>query len=793
MVGLQYSPSPNVPLGVEHLQMLGVKYYMALNTSLQEQAAKDPYLKLIATLGPYSVSYSGSSTGPQGTQQQYWKFYLVLGSPRAHPLANQPVVMRGINNTSQPRWLQVMEPWYLDPSAWDVYIAAAGPSNWKRVPYGATNLPATPEPPTQVSGVLERNASISFDVSRTGVPVVVTVSYFPNWQAHGAKGPYRVSPNLMVVVPTSHHVVLYYGTTPVDYEGWGLTLLGLLGLAWLIRSPRAKVAAVRWVGPGGRQGPFGGRNGGWAGASEGPSRPARPAEADGNGSGGEGGGEEGWVEASVGRVPAGVEAGEPAALPPASGPNVEGAGPPAPLLASLPEGGAMDKLDEVFKAYDIRGVVPDQLDAELARKVGAAFAAFAKAPRVLVGHDMRASGPELVEAFTEGAISAGVDVVQLGLISTDEMFYASGALGSPGAMFTASHNPARYNGIKLCLAGARPVGIESGLAEIRAWVEQGYPKPVPPERRGKVSHQDVLADYAAKVRSFVDLAALKPLKVIADTANGMGGLVVPRVFEGLPFELEVLYPELDGNFPNHPADPIQPSNLRDLQARILETGADVGLAFDGDADRCFLVDDKAVPVSGSTTTAIVAKAMLERYPGSKILYNLICSKAVPEVIRENGGEPIMTRVGHSFIKQIMAGTGAVFGGEHSGHYYFRDNYRADSGSIAALVVLEVLSKAGVPLSELRKPFERYAMSGEINTEVKDPAGTVETVASHYAKEHPEAKQSRMDGVTVDFGDWWFNVRPSNTEPLVRLNVEAADEPSCKQHTEEVLSLIREHG
>jgi phosphomannomutase len=453
----------------------------------------------------------------------------------------------------------------------------------------------------------------------------------------------------------------------------------------------------------------------------------------------------------------------------------------------------MDKLDQVFKAYDIRGVVPDQLDAELARKGGAAFAAFAKAPRILVGHDMRPSGPELVAAFTEGATSAGVDVVQLGLISTDEMFYASGALDSPGAMFTASHNPARYNGIKLCLAGARPVGIESGLAEIRAWVEQGRPEPVPGQRRGKVSHQDVLADYAAKVRSFVDVAALKPLKVVADAANGMGGLVVPAVFKGLPFKLEVLYAELDGNFPNHPADPIQPANLRDLQARILETGADVGLAFDGDADRCFLVDDKAVPVSGSTTTAIVAKAMLERYPGSKILYNLICSKAVPEVIRENGGQPIMTRVGHSFIKQIMAETGAVFGGEHSGHYYFRDNYRADSGSIAALVVLEVLSKAGVPLSQLRKPFERYVMSGEINTVVKDPAATVESIAEQYAKEHPEAQQSRMDGVTVDFGDWWFNVRPSNTEPLVRLNVEAPDEPSCKQHTEEVLSLIREHG
>jgi phosphomannomutase len=292
------------------------------------------------------------------------------------------------------------------------------------------------------------------------------------------------------------------------------------------------------------------------------------------------------------------------------------------------------------------------------------------------------------------------------------------------------------------------------------------------------------------VRSFVDLSVLKPLRVVADTANGMGGLVVPAVFEGLPFELEMLYAELDGNFPNHPADPIQPENLRDLQAKVTETGADVGLAFDGDADRCFLVDDKSELVSGSTTTAIVAKAMLEKHPGSIVLHNLICSKAVDEVVRENGGIPQVTRVGHSFIKGIMAQTGAIFGGEHSGHYYFRDNYRADSGCIAALSVLEVISKAGVPLSELRVPFERYAQSGEINTEVKDPSGVVKSIAERFATSDPEAHQSNMDGLTVDFGSWWFNVRPSNTEPLVRLNVEAADKPSCHQHTQELLALIR---
>jgi len=451
----------------------------------------------------------------------------------------------------------------------------------------------------------------------------------------------------------------------------------------------------------------------------------------------------------------------------------------------------MGSLDDIFKAYDIRGVVPDQLNAELAKKIGTAFAVFANSASIVVGRDMRASGVELVAAFTEGATAAGVDVVLLGLTSSDELLYASGALGSPGVMFTASHNPARYNGIKLCLAGAKPVGVETGLVDIRDAIEVGDLPTVSESERGRVSHRDVLADYAAKVRSFVDRDALLPLRVIADTANGMGGLVVPAVFEGLPFDLEILYPELDGNFPNHPADPIQPANLVDLQAEILEKGADVGLAFDGDADRCFLVDDKAQPVSGSTTTAIVAKAILEKYPGSTILYNLICSKAVPEVIRENGGIPVMTRVGHSYIKALMAETGAAFGGEHSGHYYFRDNYRADSGSIAALMVLEVISKAGMPLSELRRPFDRYADSGEINTEVEgSPARVIDAVSEYFAAEQPEGNQSRLDGLTVDFGDWWFNVRPSNTEPLVRLNVEAADRASCDAHTEMVLSLIR---
>jgi phosphomannomutase len=444
-------------------------------------------------------------------------------------------------------------------------------------------------------------------------------------------------------------------------------------------------------------------------------------------------------------------------------------------------------LDGIFKAYDIRGTVPDQLNAGIARSIGVAFARFARARRILVGRDMRPSGVELTSAFAGGVTATGVDVVDLGLTSTDELYFASGSLDAPGAMFTASHNPAAYNGIKLCLAGAAPVGEESGLSEIKAMVAAGaQPAPGSP---GGVTTADVLEDYAAKVRSIIDTGALRPLSVVADTANGMGGLVVPRVFAPLPLHLDVLYGELDGSFPNHPADPIQPANLKDLQARILETGADIGLAFDGDADRCFLVDDQGEPVSGSTTTAIVAAAMLEKHPGATILYNLICSKAVPEIIEERGGTAIRTRVGHSFIKAVMASTGAVFGGEHSGHYYFRDNYRADSGCIAALVVLETLSRANQPLSELRRPFERYVDSGEINTEVADQGAVIERVGTHFGT-FQGATQDRMDGLTIDLGHWWFNLRPSNTEPLLRLNLEARTALECETHTAEVLGLIR---
>ncbi len=447
----------------------------------------------------------------------------------------------------------------------------------------------------------------------------------------------------------------------------------------------------------------------------------------------------------------------------------------------------MADLDAIFKAYDVRGLYPDQIDGEVSGRIGAAFAKLMQREHpdlgaVVVGHDMRPSGEELVPAFSDGVTSQGLDVVAIGLASTDMLYYASGSLGLPGAVFTASHNPAGYNGVKLCRPGAAPVGVESGLAEIKAMVQAGVE---PTGSVGRVETRSMLDDFSVHVRSFVDPEKLRPLKVVADTANGMGGLVVPGVFSPLPFELEILYPELDGTFPNHPADPIDVENLRDLRARVLETGADVGLAFDGDADRVFLVDEAAEPISGSITTAIVAAGMLDKHPGATVIHNLICSKVVPEIIEEHGGVAVRSRVGHSYIKQLMAETGAVFAGEHSGHYYFRDNYRADSGLIAALVILEQLCVAGTSMSELCAPYRRYAASGEINTTVADQQGVIEHVAVHYA----HADQDRLDGLTVDHGDWWFNLRPSNTEPLLRLNLEAATRGEVDARVAEVRAVM----
>jgi phosphomannomutase len=457
----------------------------------------------------------------------------------------------------------------------------------------------------------------------------------------------------------------------------------------------------------------------------------------------------------------------------------------------------MGSLSDVFKAYDIRGVVPDQLNADQFRAIGVAVARFAGAPRVLVARDMRESGVELSQAFADGVRSEGVAVVDLGLASTDLLYFAAGSLDAPGAMFTASHNPARYNGLKLCQSGARPIGRDTGLDTIQAtaeslldaWGADG-PPPLDPARLAPIEERSVLDAYADHVRSFVDVSSLRKLRVVADTANGMGGLVAPKVFEGLPFDVDILFPELDGNFPNHPADPIQPENLVALKAAVLAEGADVGLAFDGDADRVFLVDEQAEPVSGSLTTALVASSMLAKHPGATVLYNCICSRVVPEVIREQGGVGIRTKVGHSYIKQVMADTGAIFGGEHSGHYYFRDNYRADSGIIAAMVVLELLSVTGSPLSELLEPFRRYADSGEINTVVDDPPGAVAAMAAHVEEAGGAlGTTDYLDGLTVDRGDWWYNLRPSNTEPLLRLNVEAPDAAALAAHVAEVQADI----
>jgi phosphomannomutase len=441
-------------------------------------------------------------------------------------------------------------------------------------------------------------------------------------------------------------------------------------------------------------------------------------------------------------------------------------------------------LDRIFKAYDVRGVVPDDLDADTARRIGAAFATWSGASAILLGRDCRLSSPELAAAISAGATSVGVDVVDLGLASTDLLYFASGSQNLPGVMLTASHNPKQYNGLKFCLPGAKPVGEETGLHDIRAIVEAGdVPAAADP---GHVEPRDLLGAYVEHVLSFVDVEAMRPLKVVADTANGMGGLVVPPVMARLPVTLHHLFADLDGTFPNHPADPIDPENQRDLKASVLEHGADVGLAFDGDADRVFLIDEKAQDVSGSLLTALVAEAMLAKEPGAKIVHNLICSWTVPEVIREHGGIPVRTRVGHSFIKQVMAETGAIFGGEHSGHYYFRDNYRADSGLIAAVVAMQQLSRADVPLSELLAPLKRYSDSGEINSHVKDQAGKIEEIAAVLK----DGRQDRLDGLTVEFEDWWCNIRPSNTEPLLRLNVEARTPELLAEKTAEVLALIR---
>ena len=449
----------------------------------------------------------------------------------------------------------------------------------------------------------------------------------------------------------------------------------------------------------------------------------------------------------------------------------------------------MRDLSTIIKAYDVRGVVPDDFDAEIAYAIGGAFARVAKAQAsdvksIVLAYDMRPSSPELSQAFADGVLAQGLDVVFAGLGSTDMLYFASGHLDMPGAMFTASHNPAKYNGIKLCYAGAAPVGQDSGLREIRAMAEEGVPSY--DGARGTSSERDVLAEYAAYLNTLVPLGGSRRLKVVVDAGNGMGGYTVPVVLRGLPFDVDELYFELDGNFPNHEANPLDPKNLVDLQARVVEVGADIGLAFDGDADRVFVIDENGDAVTPSAVTALVAVRELAKAPGASIIHNLITSKGVPEIVTEHGGVPVRSRVGHSFIKGEMAVTGAVFGGEHSAHYYFKDFWKADTGMLAAMHVLAALGEQDKPLSELTAAYSRYVASGEINSTVDDAPAKVAEIEGLYAKYAID----HLDGLTVDGGDWWFNVRASNTEPLLRLNVEAADPATLERVTSDVLTLIR---
>jgi phosphomannomutase len=443
---------------------------------------------------------------------------------------------------------------------------------------------------------------------------------------------------------------------------------------------------------------------------------------------------------------------------------------------------------KIFKAYDIRGLVPAELDEDVAEAVGAAFASMTEAASVVVVHDMRTSSEPLAAAFARGAAAAGANVVDGGLGSTDLLYYGSGSLGMPGAMITASHNPARYNGIKLCRAGARPVGQDTGLAALRTMASAG--ERIKAAVPGVVTRQDLLSGYAGYLKSLVDLAAIRPLKVAVDAGNGMAGHTVPKVFEGLPIETVPLYFELDGSFPNHEANPIDPANLVDLQAAVRESGADIGLAFDGDADRCFVVDERGTVVSPSALTALIATRELAREPGATIIHNLITSKAVPEIVTEHGGTPVRTRVGHSFIKAVMSERGAIFGGEHSGHFYFRDFWFADSGMLAAMHVLAALGGQDLPLSELLGQYSRYVASGEINSEVSDQAAATEKVRLAYCGQEG-VTADELDGLTIKSADWWLNLRPSNTEPLLRLNVEADNDAILAKVTEDVLRIVRD--
>jgi len=445
----------------------------------------------------------------------------------------------------------------------------------------------------------------------------------------------------------------------------------------------------------------------------------------------------------------------------------------------------MGEIDpDIFKAYDVRGIYPEQIDEEVCYLIGRAFVDFLDVKAIVTGRDMRLSSPVLSQSFIAGAADQGADVTDIGLCSTDMLYFASGVLDVPGAMFTASHNPKEYNGLKLCRRSAGPISADTGIRDIERLVLQGTFSA--PGRKGSVTKTDMLPRYVDHVLGFIDISSLQPLKVVADAGNGMAGMVLPALFERLPCELVPHCFELDGSFPHHQPDPINPENIALLSQWVLEAGGDLGMAFDGDADRVFLVDDKGEAVSGSLTTAMVARRILQTHPGEQVIYNCINSWVVPEIIRQYGGTPVRERVGHSFIKQTMAETKAVFAGEHSGHYYFRDNYRADSGLIAAMFTLEIVSLEGAPLSEILVPFKKYFASGEINSRVDDIPAKLEEIAAHYS----DGNVDHLDGVSVEYGDWWFNVRPSNTEPLIRLNLEARTEELMREKLDEVLAVIR---
>lgn len=445
----------------------------------------------------------------------------------------------------------------------------------------------------------------------------------------------------------------------------------------------------------------------------------------------------------------------------------------------------------IFKAYDIRGLVDGEITPDFTFATGAAFARFLKTERepgtVVIGEDMRPSSPGLADAFSAGVTSQGLDVIRIGLASTDMLYFAAGKLNLPGAMFTASHNPAAYNGIKMCLSGARPIGKESGLLMIEKYVQEG--SPIPLSQVGVERRQEMLEDYVSHLLELVNLSETRPLKIVIDAGNGMAGHTAPAVFKRLNADVIEMYYELDGTFPNHEANPIDPENLRDLQAAVKKHKADIGLAFDGDADRCFLVDEKGNLVNPSALTGLIATRELAKYPGSTIIYNLISSKSVREVVEEHGGTAVRSRVGHSYIKKLMAETGAVFGGEHSGHFYFRDFWRADSGMLAALYAIAALGEREVKLSTLFAPFNRYISSGEINSTVTDAVAATKLIEDHYGA-LPGVELDRLDGLTVTGDTWWFNLRASNTEPLLRLNVEADTAKEMAKLRDSILNTIR---